>query len=293
MFDFLPSKVIKQINGLNINLLYEIRFRAEKNVIIEYGDTWFYLTKFGISKNNDKSIVFSKNDLKNMLFNICERSLYAYTDKITKGFVTLENGVRIGLCGECVLEDSKIINVKNVTSLNVRFPHSVKGCSKPIFKHMFNCIKNVLVIAPVGVGKTTIVRDLAEELSIVKHVNVLVVDERNEIFPLILDGDTIDCIKYSPKSYAFENGIRAMCPQVIVTDEISGKNDLSALKYAKNCGVSIIATMHGDSVISFQKMEETHILSKIFDIFVFLSSKNGKGTIDGIYDNKFKLINDI
>ena len=75
-----------------------------------------------------------------LLLLLCKKSVYAYIDKICRGFITADGGVRVGLCGECVLENGKIINVKNISSLNIRVPHRVSGASELIFK-FFNSVE--------------------------------------------------------------------------------------------------------------------------------------------------------
>ena len=197
--------------------------------------------------------------------------------------------LRVGLCGECVLENDKIINVKNLSSLNFRFPHAFSGCSKKIFDLMKGYIKNTLIISRAGEGKTTIARDLASTISEKYLFNVLVVDERNEIFPLLPNSDTVDCITYSPKKYAFENGIRAMSPEVIVTDEIYGDEDINCIERAVCSGVKVIATMHGDEYGVFHNGIFTR-LKKFFDLFVFLDASLGKGTIKKIFGSDGELL---
>ncbi len=39
--------------------------------------------------------------------------------------------------------------------------------------------------------------------------------------------------------------VRSMSPNVIAVDEIGSKEDVEALEYVMNCGVKILATVHG------------------------------------------------
>ena len=107
--------------------------------------------------------------------------------------------------------------------------------------------------------------------------------ERNEIFPFVSNGQTVDCISYSPKGFAFENGIRAMSPEVVVTDEIFGEEDFLPLERAVLCGVKVVATMHGNERILEQEQLISR-LNKIFELFVFLDQSKGKGTVRKIVD---------
>ena len=125
-------------------------------------------------------------------------------------------------------------------------------------------------------GKTTILRDLARKISEVYHANVLICDERGELSAGHL-GNTCDVLKFTDKSTAFEMGMRALRPDVIVTDELN-EGDISAVEYARRCGVTVIASAH---VSTFEKLPKSFLLA--FDRFVFL--RNDKiGAIDGVFN---------
>lgn len=290
MFDFLPRQVINALRLLGNIEVYEIRLRIEMPTVIDCSLGVGYLSSIGYTLNADDGIKITAMQMDSLFFNLCERSVYAHIEQIKQGFVTLNNGVRVGICGECVVEAGHITNIKNITSINVRIPHEVKGCSSSIFKLMNNGLKNLLIVAPVGAGKTTFVRDIAGEISSRYLKPVLVVDERNEIFPLMSNGYNVDCIKYAPKAFAFENGIRAMAPQVIVTDEISGKADCLALKRAVDSGVCVVATAHGSSLENIVSQKEFALIRQIFDYYVLLNGEKRKGEIAAIFDKDLNKI---
>ena len=280
--DLIPLKIRAPLGGVDRKLLNEIRLRAGRAVKISYGGGNYYLGARGLSPVKDNPVTVTAEELGELVLDFCERSVYAYADKLQCGFVTLKNGVRVGICGECVTDGGKITGVKNVSSVNVRIPHAVKGCSEPVLSKYVRGVENTLIVSPPGAGKTTMARDLAESISERFSKNVLVCDERNEIFPLMSAADSIDCIRYGGKKYAFENGIRAMAPDVIVTDEIVGKEDALAIYRASRCGVKVIATAHGDSVEDFTEREEFSALRGVFGVYVLLDDSRGKGTIKRI-----------
>ena len=78
----------------------------------------------------------------------------------------------------------------------------------------------------------------------------MVFDERNEI--AAIDGygngydlgDRVDVIRCHNKKSAISSAIRAMKPQVIITDELYGADDMKAMEYASDCGIAIIASSH-------------------------------------------------
>ena len=94
-------------------------------------------------------------------------------------------------------------------------------------------------------------------------------------------GDTSDVMKFSDKTTAFEAGIRAMRPDIIITDELS-INDLEALKKAVFAGVKVLASAH------FSDMERVNsAFLEIFDRFVLLDERK-IGKIKGIYNKEGK-----
>jgi len=289
VFSFLPYKISCALRSLDHSKIYEIRLRADRPVIVNYGCRSMYLNGRGVSFYKDGAITVSNADIEDMVFNMCKRSVYAYTDKIAKGFITLEGGVRVGLCGECVIENGVILNVKNITSLNVRVPHGVFGCEQKLFSFFNNQIKNTLIISPPGAGKTTLLRALTNAMSEKFATNVLVCDERYEICPLLL-ADTVDNMIYSPKKYAFENGIRAMSPDVIVTDELCGSEDADAVLRAHYSGVKVIATVHAAGIEDLSEREDIKRLFNVFDLYAVLGEECGKGTLKYVYGRDRNLL---
>ena len=126
--------------------------------------------------------------------------------------------------------------------------------------------------------------------------NVLVVDERYEITGSVNGkncfdvGMFADVIVGSSKSFGFYEGIKTMRPDVILCDEISTKEDVEALSFASVSGVQVIASTHAEKVFDLTKKSifETVLKNKCFDRFIELSSRNGIGTIENIYDENLQ-----
>ena len=201
---------------------------------------------------------------------------------------------------EVVSVNGCIKTIKNISSLNFRFPHFIKNCSLNIYPYIVSNgnIKNTLIISPPGAGKTTYLRDLIYQISNRENLlNILVIDERNEI-TCVFDGENfiklknIDVYSNCTKKFAFNNGIRSMKPDVIFTDEINIDKDLDDIENALTCGVKIISTIHAYNINDLKnKQSFFRIIDKrLFDRFVVLSNDNGVGTLDGIYNENLKLL---
>ena len=108
----------------------EIRLRVNKPVSVSCADGVFYLTKNGglsISRDDD-NLLCTPQELENTLHKICDYSVYARQGEINRGFVTLSGGHRAGLCGTAVIENGKIVNVRQITSINIRIAREHKNC---------------------------------------------------------------------------------------------------------------------------------------------------------------------
>lgn len=292
------SAVIEKINYSQLN---EIRLRADKPIIVYLGGQAYFLSENGITNNVGSAMICKKEDIDNIIFRASECSIYAVNEQIKRGYLTIVGGIRIGISGTAVCENKEIKTIKNFNSLVIRIPHKIKNCSLNAFKHILdnNKLYNTLIISPPGAGKTTFLRDFISQLS-QRNIclNVLVLDERGELASVnesgenILDSNFTDILSFISKSDGFLYGIRALNPNLIVSDEIGAEEDIEAIEYACNCGVSVIASVHAGSIAELrQKPNFASILSKkLFDRFVVLSSRNGPGTYEGIYDSNFTKI---
>lgn len=281
---FLPPELKCGIDCVNNNFLTEIRIRRGQPVIIQYCGEYVYINRYGVCRSSDEAIRIY--DVDGLLSSALSDGLYAYAEQLKSAFVTLEGGVRIGIAGEYVTENSKIITVRGVTSLNVRIPHDVCGCAAEIFAAtQRKNVCSVLIFSPPGFGKTTMLRDMARNFA--KSYNVLIVDERNEIYASDADGDgyklgeRCDVVRGGDKLSAFSSAIRAMNPQVIVTDELYGEKDIAAIKYAHDCGMAVCASTH--------VTDESLLREMPFEYFCRLTGV-GRGVI--IYDKNFDIVRD-
>ena len=283
MFDFLPAAVRAALQHVNADGVYELRLRANKPVSINFRGEYCFLGDFGLIKSSQAALRVDKDEIEQTVYRAGQYSLYAVEEQIKRGYVTAEGGQRVGLAGEYVFEKGAVLTIRNVTSLCIRIPHAVKGCSDEIYQTCLTAgLKNLLIIAPPGVGKTTILRDLTHKISKETRLNVLVCDERGELSSHEL-GDSCDVCRFATKSLAFEAGIRAMRPDVIITDELTDL-DASAVQKAVQSGVKVLASAHGDRVENLPSA-----LRNAFERFVLLDQRI-IGKIKAFYDEDLKEI---
>lgn len=149
---------------------------------------------------------------------------------------------------------------------------------------------NTLIVSPPGMGKTTLLRDIARQLSTDEAgrpgMRVCVVDERSEIaggygerrFDV---GAKTDVLDGCPKAQGIVLALRSLSPQAILTDEVGRPEDAAALEDALNCGVGIVATAHGSGIrdILRRPVLRRMIGGGLFALYVVIGGERGVGGV--------------
>lgn len=237
------------------------------------------LTVTSRKKNLGCDIVVSEQELQEIFNRMCGGSLYAYEQTIRQGYIPLEGGIRVGVCGSAACEDGKIIGVHSITGLMIRIPHAISIPTEALLRTFFadRTQRGMLIYAPPGVGKTTLLRAIAAEVSSPRYGrHTVIVDTRGEL-DVELDDPSLylDVMSGYPRDAGIEIAVRTLGAQLIICDEIGSIEDAHATLGAANCGVPLIASAHAASVDELLERPAMALLHRahVFGKYVGLSRR--------------------
>lgn len=284
LFSIFPGLLLEAVEELALppGQLQEIRIRANRPLLAVCGNREY----------RSKRII-KKEELREILAYLSNYSLYAYEEELSRGFLSLPGGHRVGIAGRTVLQEGRVKTVTEVSSLNLRFAHEVRGCADRLLPYLRadGRLLSTLIASAPGHGKTTLLRDLIRQISDgydgYPGLTVGVVDERSEIAGTFrgLPGNDVgmrtDVLDGCPKAEGMMMLIRSMAPKAVAVDEIGSRGDTEALLSAMNCGCVLFSTVHGSSM---EELLGKPILREMIDLglferYVFLDGSRKPGRI--------------
>lgn len=267
----LPRGIKEQVSELLRQDDEEIRISANRPVLI-----------MGQSRRK-LDITATAKDCEDLLELICGHSVFAHEEELKGGYITLEDGSRVGMAGKMTVAGMTMPH-----SFNIRIARQVNGAADDFLRHILQGgLHSALLISEPGAGKTTVLRDAARQLSGLGY-KVGIADERGEISAPVkgvpeLDVGYGDVICGCGKAVGMIMLIRGMSPEILITDEIATKEDAAAILDASVCGVKVIASAHGNgSSILKRPGISRPIREGAFEKILLLKAEHGLRSISDI-----------
>lgn len=275
----------------------EIRLRVGAPIAITCpGQIWFLGRGSELHNLPQKGHCVARADLEDSVVTMCSHSVHTHQNEMKGGFISLTGGHRAGICGTAVMDGGKVSAVRDITSVNLRIAKEVPGVAAPLIEGMLReRLRSMLIAGPPSSGKTTLLRDLARQLSsgmAGRFYKVAIVDERCELaavhegIPQNSLGPCCDVLSGYPKEEGILMAVRTLSPQVVVCDEIGGREEVEGILDGINCGVKVIATAHAESLGELLRRQPVRRLLEqgAFERVVMLGSGDTPGQVRDILE---------
>lgn len=291
------KSLLLKLPGEVLEGLEEIRIREGRPLEVNNGGTFQFVASSGrLTRVAEEAYKPGREESHRLLDLISNHSLYTMEEELRKGFITIPGGHRIGLSGRTVLNAGKVEHIRDITGFNVRIAKEIRGAADGILPYLLDTkrkrVKHTLIMSPPQHGKTTILRDLARQISCGSWGNsgitwpgmkVGIVDERSEIagcmrgVPGFDVGPRTDVLDGCPKAEGLMMMIRSMSPDVLIVDEIGRPEDAEAVSEALHAGISVIATAHGATVQDMRGRPGLAELvdNRMFEMYAALNRSQG------------------
>lgn len=272
----LPERCLAAIE--NVKIVNEIRMRSGGPLSV---------TSRGC--NLRFGVICTREEVERTVERLCRGSLHAFGETIKNGFIPIEGGCRAGICGRAVTSDGRVTAISDISGVNIRISHAPDGETGDgglaAYLAAADFRQSVLIYSPPAVGKTTLLRELAINVSSPPHSRrVALVDCRRELFDgPRMRGCLLDVFFDYPKAAGIETAVRTMSPELIVCDELGSLAESEALLSAQSCGVPVTASAHAADLTGLLRRKNIRLLHDggMFDVYARLSrSPDGGFSLD-------------
>ena len=218
-------------------------------------------------------------DVEYIFESITGRALYAHRHTLSKGYVTVEGGIRVGICGRARVERGETVGITEVRSMLFRIPYQGEcGFTEVLADAFLKGTCGMLIVAPPSGGKTTALKGLIKHLGKTDaSLHISVVDERCELDMDELTDIDVDVLRGYGRGEGMQIALRVMSPDIIAIDELGDEREATQILESLGSGIRFIATAHGRSVddAKNRKVLKPLIEAGVFDVYASIKEVEG------------------
>jgi len=266
--------------------IHELRLRTGHGVSLTLSGRQYSLEELPECPPTLRDIKLTPLQMEEIFQTLCGGSVHTHQMELSQGFLTTSSGCRVGIAGRFADKDGQLV-LQQVTSLNFRVAREI---SLQLPEKLLDILKGqfigMLIIGEPDSGKTTLLRQIVEELSRLQKSTV-VLDERCEMFPQSVRKYpfAVDVLTGVPKEAGIQMALRTLSPQVILLDELGSLAEIMALEQGFFSGVDFIASIHASSLEDALHRPQTQYLKKrgMLHVLVLLQGRTVPGQIKEVH----------
>lgn len=258
----------------------EIRLHTGQPLSVFADNKIFYVCTNGtLTENYRNGMVVTQQHIEECFRKLCGYAVHSHQEEISQGYISVQGGHRAGLGGTSYTRANGTSGMRDITSISLRVSRQICGCANSLVELLGSGTANGLLIAgPPGSGKTTILRDIARQLSLLGN-KVAIIDERGEISAVngsVIENDlgpNCDVIAGVEKGQGIMIAVRCLSPQYIICDELGTPQEIKAVSAGLSSGVVTITSIHAGSFEQLKRKPQFSLLleSGAFGQIVMLS----------------------
>lgn len=272
-FAYIPANIASVISLFCIKYprlaesVTEIRLRLGGALSLSVSDKNITFDETG--SVTGKPYICTKEDIDGAVALLCGTSFHSHKDELEQGYISSSGQIRAGVSTYGTFGGA----VWGVDGICIRIPREIDGCSALLLEKTGIC--SMLICSAPGVGKTTLLRDIARRLCSVYGKRIVVCDTKYELLPK-KKPLFADYICGRDKALSIEIAVRNLSAQVILCDELGGADETKAILSAQSGGVALICTAHADGMGSLLSRPNLKLLydAAVFEKYVFLKRTN-------------------
>ncbi len=285
------KEILRYLPADDRDRVQEIRIRLFSPLTVSLPDgQWYVSTDSRLTRSlNAPLVMCDRKGVEDTFLRLCGYAVHAHESELQHGFVRAENGCRCGVAGDMIVHSDGKRTFRRVTSLCLRIAREHKGCADELIERVFadNRPHSLLLVGEPACGKTSLLRDLARQLSDPVRENafrIAVVDERGELGDL----DTLhncDVLAGCPKPVGILQAVRCLSPDMIILDELGDETEIAAICQGLQCGVAVVASIHASDMAALKcrPIVKELLEARVFDHLAVLCGREQPCKVKQLY----------